>query len=102
MAEILKTADFEEKVVNSSVPVLVDFYADWCGPCKMMSPIIDALSNEVGDTAKIYKVNVDAEPMLAAKFDILSIPTIIVFKGGEEVSRTLGVQNKNDLIDRIK
>ncbi len=102
MAEILKTADFEEKVVNSKVPVLVDFYADWCGPCKMMSPIIDELSAEVGDSAKIYKVNVDAEPMLAAKFDILSIPTIIVFKEGKEASRTLGVQSKNDLIDRIR
>ncbi len=75
-------ANFAE-LINGEKPVLVDFYADWCGPCKMMKPVFEALSKEIGDTAKILKVDVDKNPKASAKYKIQSIPTIILFKKGE-------------------
>jgi thioredoxin 1 len=97
MGKELKSSEFEEKVVKSDKPVLVDFYAPWCGPCKMMGPVIEELAKEVGDKAHIFKVNVDEEGDLANQFQVMSIPTIIAFKDGKPVNQAMGVQSKEAL-----
>lgn len=94
MAEILTDENFDEKTAGDVS--LVDFYADWCGPCKMISPIVEEVSNERED-ANIYKLDVDAAPQIAAKFGIRSIPTLIVFKNGEVVNKHVGSANKADI-----
>ncbi len=91
MAEQIKTQDFETKVKAADKPVLVDFYADWCGPCKMMSPVIEKLAEEFAGKAYVYKMNTDADGALAAGLGIMSIPTMILFRNGEEVDRVVGV-----------
>lgn len=95
MAVELSAGDFEKKIEKGVA--LVDFYAPWCGPCKMMSPVIDELSAEYKGKAGIYKVNVDNEPNLANKFQVMSIPTIVIFKDGEAIDQTTGAQNKEGL-----
>jgi thioredoxin 1 len=94
--------NFENEVVNSDKPVILDFYADWCGPCKMMSPIIDQIADELGDSVKVGKVNSDENMDLAEKFGIMSIPTIIIFKGGNVSKTFIGVTPKSEIIDAIK
>jgi thioredoxin 1 len=89
--------NFESEVVQSSVPVLIDFWAAWCGPCKTIGPRVDELAVEVGDKAKICKVNVDEEMALAQKFGIMSIPTLVIFKDGKEANRVVGVRSKDEL-----
>jgi len=89
MAQLVNDENFETEVLKSEVPVLVDFWAEWCGPCKMLSPIMDELAVAVEGKAKIVKVNVDESPLMAAKYEISAIPTTIVFENGEEkVSKT--------------
>jgi len=83
-------ADFETAVLRSEQPVLVDFWAAWCGPCRMIAPIVEDLASEFGEKAKILKMDVDANPETQQKFGILSIPTVIVFKGGQPVERQVG------------
>lgn len=87
MAETLTTSQFEHEVVNSDVPVLVDFWATWCQPCRAIAPFVDAVSEKFAGRAKVYKVDVDSEGELAEKFGILSIPALLLFKGGQEVDR---------------
>jgi len=89
--------NFDSEVVKSDVPVLVDFWAPWCGPCKMIDPIIEELAGEFGDKVKIGKINVDNNQDLAAKFGIRGIPTVMLFKGGESVNSFVGVRPKEDL-----
>ena len=91
--------NFETEVMGSDVPVLVDFWAPWCGPCKMIAPVIEELAGEYGDKVKIGKVNVDEaqNQALAAKFGIRGIPTLLIFKGGEQVESMVGLQQKTDL-----
>lgn len=89
--------NFETEVVQSNVPVLIDFWAAWCGPCKTIGPRVDELAAEVGDKAKICKVNVDEEMALAQKFGIMSIPTLVIFKDGKEANRVVGVRSKDEL-----
>lgn len=84
-------ANFEAEVLNSDKPVLVDFWAPWCGPCKMVGPIIEKLAGEM-DNVKIGKLNVDDAPTIAQKYNVMSIPTMILFKGGEEAAKTQGFQ----------
>ncbi len=96
----LSEENFEKEVTKYEGTVLVDFYADWCGPCKMMSPIIDEISNEV--EAKVFKVNVDENMNLAEKFEIMSIPTIIVFKNGEVFKVFNGVTDKSVIKEALK
>lgn len=81
--EIIKDAEFEEKVLQSGSPVLVDFYADWCGPCKMMAPVVEELSKKYEGRCQMYKINVDNDQEVAGKYRVMSIPTFIVFKDGE-------------------
>jgi thioredoxin 1 len=86
----LQGKDFEKEVINSEVPTVVDFYADWCGPCRMVSPVIESLSKEYQGRVKFVKINTDENPDLSEKFGIMSIPTIMVFKKGQILSRTIG------------
>jgi thioredoxin len=99
--ENVKLADFEEKVLKNAGLVLVDFYADWCGPCKMMSPIVDSAAQEVSNLT-VYKVNVDEETALAARYKVMSIPTLILFKNGEAVKTSVGLISKEELNDLLK
>lgn len=92
--------NFQQEVLNSDKPVLVDFWASWCGPCKMLSPIVDEIAGEREDI-KVCKVNVDEQPELAARFQIMSIPTLIVFKNGEMVNQTAGVRPKNQILQLL-
>ena len=101
--DILKfsSENFEEEVLKSEKTVLIDFYADWCGPCKMMSPIIDSIAEEVGDAAKVGKINVDENQELAEKYEVMSIPTILIIKDGEEVKRFVGVTDKSVILENL-
>ncbi len=89
-------ADFQQKVLDSSVPVLVDFYADWCGPCRMVAPVLEELAQELSN-ARIVKVNVDENPNVASQYKIQSIPALIVFQNGQPVSQHLGLASKSQL-----
>ncbi len=98
MAEVLFTDDnFEAEALKAEGPVLVDFFAEWCGPCKMLGPILEELAGEYDGKVKIGKLDVDANPTVAGKYGVQSIPTIIFFKGGEEVDRVMGFQSKEAL-----
>ena len=94
--------DFEEKVMKSKVPVLVDFYADWCGPCQLIAPMLQELSEELDNRAVIAKVNVDENPMTASQQHIMSIPTMKLFKDGKMAAMMIGLQPKNELTKMIK
>ena len=101
-AEAVAQADFEEKVLKSTCPVLVDFWAEWCGPCKTIGPILDELADELGETAKIVKVNVDENPELAQKYGIRGIPTMIFFKNGKVAKSLVGIQSKEEIAKNIQ
>ena len=94
----LNKDNFEKEVMEANVPVLIDFWASWCGPCRMMSPVIDKIAEEMGDKLKVCKVNVDENHELAEKYEIMTIPAFIVIKNGAEAGRTIGVQPKEDIL----
>jgi len=103
MAEIVLTdANFETEVLKSDKPVLVDFFADWCGPCKMQAPIIEELAKEISDQAKVGTMDVDKNPATAQKYEVMSIPTIIIFKNGKPAQILSGLQNKDTLLAALK
>ena len=97
----LNSENFEIEVLNSEQPVLVDFYADWCGPCKMMSPVVEELARELQGKAKVGKINVDQNQDLAMEYNVMSIPTLIIFKEGKEFKRFVGVRDKNELLEEF-
>jgi len=102
MADIKITdSTFGKTVLNSDKPVLVDFWAVWCGPCQMQGPIVEEVAKEMDGKAVVGKVNVDESPGLAGKYGVMSIPTLIIFKGGQPVKQFVGVQSKESLISAL-
>ena len=97
----LTGANFEQEVMQAGQPVLVDFYADWCGPCKMMGPVVEEIAGEES-RVKVCKINIDEEMELAQRFGVMSIPTFIAFKNGEVAGRQVGAVSKNALLDLVK
>ena len=97
----ITSENFEKEVLQSDKIVLVDFYADWCGPCKMLSPVVDSVANENADI-KIVKVNVDNAQDLAIKYQVMSIPTLVVIKNGQEINRSVGVVSKSEIEEMVK
>ncbi len=95
-------ATFKQEVGASEVPVLVDFWADWCPPCKVIGPTVDELATDFAGRARVAKVDVDTSPGLSARFSVGSIPTIIVFRGGEEVARVTGIAPKEKLAEMLE
>ncbi len=98
----INDSNFEEEVLKASSLVLVDFWASWCAPCRTMSPIIDAVAAEWAGKAKVVKLNVDENPVNSAKYAVMSIPTMIFFKGGKEVERQVGFISQRNLSEKIK
>ncbi len=95
----ITSENFRKEVLNSEVPVLVDFWASWCNPCKMMSPIVEEIAGEMEGKIKVFKLNVDEERNLAIKYNIMSIPAFLLFKDGKVEKQTIGMQSKEDLIN---
>lgn len=101
MAVELTDANFEEIALGSNKPVMIDFWAEWCGPCRMVTPIVEEMANEYGDKAVIAKVNVDENPNISMKFGIRNIPTIIFLRNGELVDKSVGAVPKNVLTEKL-
>ena len=95
MADVIFTdQNFQSEVLNSPIPVLVDFWAEWCGPCKIVSPIVEELATEYGDKLKVGKLNVDENQQVSGTYNIMSIPTLLIFKNGEPIKSMIGAQSK--------
>jgi len=97
MPEPITTSQFDTEVLQSETPVIVDFWAEWCGPCRAVSPILEQIAEERADEVRVVKVNIDEEPELQQRYGILSIPTILLFKGGEPTAAAIGAQPKRML-----
>ncbi len=100
-AVVVTDLTFDEEVLNNSTPVLVDFWAGWCGPCKMIGPVVEELAAEYKDRVKVAKVDVDSNRQVAGKLGVMSIPTLIMFKDGEEIDRIIGMTGKEQLKQKI-
>ena len=98
----ITSKNFEEEVLKSDLPVLVDFWASWCGPCKMMAPVVEQISKDMDGKAKVCKVNIDEEQELAMEYGIMSIPTFLIFKDGKVVNSAVGVRDKQELINLLQ
>ena len=94
----LSSENFEKEVLKSEKPVLVDFYSDWCGPCNAMAPVIEELATELDGKAKVGKINVDENSDIAVEYNVMSIPTLIIFKNGKEEKRLVGLRDKEELL----
>lgn len=102
MAMEITMDNFEQEVLNSDVPVMIDFWATWCMPCKMLAPVIEELAEEANGAYKVGKIDVDRSPNLAAQFGVMSIPTVIVFKNGKAAEKSVGVVPKSQLESMLK
>lgn len=97
----VNSENFETEVLKSDKTVLIDFYASWCGPCKMLSPVVEQFASE-NENIKVVKINVDDEQDLAVEYGVMSIPTLVVIKNGQEVNRSVGIVSKNDILNLVK
>jgi len=102
MAKVINSGEFKDEVLNSNDVVLIDFFAEWCGPCKMLSPIVEELSKEMEGKAKVFKVDVDKSGDIAQKYGIMGVPTVIVFKNGTAVDKMVGFQPKEVLKSKVE
>jgi len=100
--QLFNDLNFEEEVLKSSTPVLVDFTASWCGPCRQLAPIVDQLADELAGTVKVGKLDVDDSPVTAGKLGVRGVPTVMVFKGGERAAQHVGLTTKQKLLDLVK
>ena len=102
MAELIFTKDnFEEEVLKSDIPVVVDFWASWCGPCRMLAPLIKSLAEDLEGEAKVGKINIDEESELASKYNIMSVPTVMLFKDGKAQATSIGVKPKAEIREAL-
>jgi thioredoxin 1 len=97
MTVTVTSQNFENEVMQSDIPVMIDFWASWCGPCRMVAPAVDELSDELDGVVKVVKINVDDEPELAAQFDVMSIPAFVLVKDGEVAASTIGARPKDEI-----
>jgi thioredoxin 1 len=100
--QVVSDQNFESEVIKSDTPVLVDFWATWCGPCRMVAPVLEEIATEQGEKVKIAKLDVDANPITAGRFGVRSIPTMILFKNGREAQRVVGYMPKEKLLQQIQ
>ena len=98
MSEAVTSADFQSKVLESDVPVLVDFFATWCGPCRMLAPVLEEVATEVAGKAKVVKLDIDQSPDIAQRYGVMSVPTLIVFENGQVKRQTVGAQPKQNVL----
>ena len=98
----INEANFDSEVTKSQKPVLVDFWAEWCGPCKMIAPVLDEIAKEKGDTIKVGKINIDDNQSLSFKYNVRAIPTLLFFKNGQVVDQVTGMTSKKDLLGRVE
>jgi len=98
----LNESNFDQTISESPIPILVDFFASWCGPCRMIAPVLDEIAEEQGENVKITRVDVDKSPSLSSRFGIRNVPTLLFFKGGEVRDQVVGLTSKADLISRLR
>ncbi len=98
MSEAVTSADFQSKVLESDIPVLVDFFATWCGPCRMLAPVLEEVAAEVAGKAKVVKLDIDQSPDIAQRYGVMSVPTLIVFENGQVKRQTVGAQPKQNVL----